>query len=128
MSKFINIALGGAAGALLRYWLSGLTYRFFSGGFPWGTLAVNLIGSLVIGFMWGVSETITVSQNARLFVFIGILGSFTTFSTFSLENFHLLRDGEYWFVFSNVMVSVILGIALVFAGFFMSRSILGFLR
>lgn len=128
MVKFFYIALGGAAGAILRYWLSGLTYRYSGAGFPWGTLAVNLIGSLAIGFLWGISEAIALSQNMRLLIFIGILGSFTTFSTFSLENFHLLRDGEYWFVFGNIMASVIFGIALVFAGFFISKSILGIIK
>lgn len=128
MIKLLNIAVGGAVGALLRYWISGATYRFFSGDFPWGTLAVNLIGSLVIGLIWGISETVAVSQNMRVLIFIGVLGSFTTFSTFSLENFHLLRDGEYWFAIGNIMASVVLGMALVFAGFFVSKSILGFLR
>ena len=128
MIKFFNIAIGGAVGALLRYWISGVTYRFFSGDFPWGTLAVNLVGSLVIGLIWGVSETVAISQDIRILVFIGILGSFTTFSTFSLENFHLLKDGEYWFVCGNIIASVVLGIVLVFAGFFASKSILGFLR
>ncbi|MGB2601762.1 MAG: fluoride efflux transporter CrcB [Candidatus Omnitrophota bacterium] len=128
MLKFFNIAIGGAVGALFRYWISGITYRLFSGDFPWGTLAVNLIGSLVIGLIWGVSETVAVSQNMRVLIFIGILGSFTTFSTFSLENFHLLRDGEYWFVFGNIMASVVIGIVLVFTGFFISKSILEFLR
>ncbi len=128
MLKLLNIAIGGALGALLRYWVSGLTYRFFSGGFPWGTLCVNLIGSLLIGFVWGVIETVAVSQNIRLFVFIGLLGSFTTFSTFSLENFHLLRDGEYWFVFCNIAISVVLGVGLVFIGFFASRLILEILK
>ena len=128
MLKFFNIAVGGAAGALFRYWISGLTYRFFSGGFPWGTLAVNLIGSLAIGLIWGISEAVVISQNIKVLIFIGVLGSFTTFSTFSLENFHLLRDREYFFVFGNIMVSMILGVMLVFAGFFMSKVILGILK
>lgn len=128
MLKLFNIAIGGAAGALLRYWLSGLAYRFFSGGFPWGTLSVNLVGSLLIGLFWGIFDSIAISQNLKLFIFIGLLGSFTTFSTFSLENFHLLRDGEYWFVFSNVVLSLFLGISLVFIGFFISKLFLGILK
>ncbi|MCF7875326.1 MAG: fluoride efflux transporter CrcB [Candidatus Omnitrophica bacterium] len=128
MLKLFNIAIGGAAGALLRYWVSGLTYRFFSGGFPWGTLSVNLVGSLLIGLFWGIFDSIAISQNLKLFIFIGLLGSFTTFSTFSLENFHLLRDGEYWFVFFNVVLSLFLGISLVFIGFFISKLFLGILK
>jgi CrcB protein len=128
MMKMFNIAIGGAMGALLRYWISGVAYRLLNSDFPWGTLSVNLAGSLVIGLMWGVSESVEFSQNMRMLIFIGILGSFTTFSTFSLENFHLLRHGEYWFLSVNIVASVLLGIVFVFAGFFISKSILEFLR
>ncbi len=128
MFKFLSIALGGAAGALLRYGVSGLISRSFSGGFPLGTLTVNLIGSFLIGLLWGVLEIVTISQNVRLFIFIGLLGSFTTFSTFSLENFSMLRDGEYWLVLCNVALSVVLGVMFVFIGFFVSRFTLDILR
>ena len=99
MLKFIVIALGGAVGALLCYGVSGWICRYLDSGFPWGTLVVNLAGSLVIGFIWGFCDVLAVSANIKLFVFIGVLGSFTTFSTFALENFNLIRDGEYWPVF-----------------------------
>ena len=128
MFKFLSIALGGAAGAILRYGVSGLISRSFSGGFPLGTLTVNLIGSFLIGLLWGVLEIVTISQNVRLFIFIGLLGSFTTFSTFSLENFSMLRDGEYWLVLCNVALSVVLGVMFVFIGFFVSRFTLDILR
>lgn len=128
MSRFFYISMGGAIGALLRYYISGLAHRFLSGGFPWGTLSVNLLGSLIIGFFWGMFESVIVSQNIRLLFFIGILGSFTTFSAFSLENFHLLRDGEYGFAALNVAASLLLGIALIFAGYFISRSIFNIIR
>ncbi|MDP8298137.1 MAG: fluoride efflux transporter CrcB [Candidatus Orphnella occulta] len=128
MLKFLSIAFGGAAGALLRYGVSGLISRSFSGGFPLGTLAVNLIGSFLIGLIWGVLEIATISQNLRLFLLIGLLGSFTTFSTFSLENFSMIRDGEYWLVLCNVALSVVLGVMFVFIGFFVSRFTLDILR
>ncbi|MBN2482792.1 MAG: fluoride efflux transporter CrcB [Candidatus Omnitrophica bacterium] len=128
MMKIVYIAIGGALGALLRYWVSGLVYRFTSGTFPWGTLVVNLSGSFLIGLLWGMFETTTVPQNIRLFLFIGILGSFTTFSTFSLENFHLLRDGEYMLAGINIAASLILGITLAVCGFFLSRSVLHIIR
>ena len=128
MLKFLSIAFGGAAGALLRYGVSGLISRSFSGGFPLGTLAVNLIGSFLIGLIWGVLEIATISQNLKLFLLIGLLGSFTTFSTFSLENFSMLRDGEYWLVLFNVALSVVLGVMFVFIGFFVSRFTLDILR
>jgi CrcB protein len=115
--------MGGVIGALLRYWMSGLTHRFLGSGFPWGTLSVNLIGSLIIGFSWGMLESVVVSQNIRLLFFIGVLGSFTTFSTFSLESFHLLRDGEYVLFSMNILMNFLFGIALVFVGYFISRYI-----
>ena len=97
MLKLFCIASGGAIGALLRYVVSAFTHTILNADFPWGTLSVNLIGSLIIGSLWGLSETVLLSQNVRLFLLIGVLGSFTTFSSFTLENFTLLRDGEYWF-------------------------------
>lgn len=123
MLRFFYVGIGGAIGAVLRYCVSGITYRFLGGGFPWGTLSVNLIGSLLIGFLWGLFESVVVSQNIRLLLFIGILGSFTTFSTFSLENFHLLRDKEFGFFALNVTVNLLFGIILIFAGYFISRYI-----
>jgi len=128
MSRFFYIAVGGASGALLRYWASGLAHRIGGSSFPWGTLSVNLIGSFLIGFLWGMFESVIVSQNTRILIFIGILGSFTTFSTFSLESFHLIRDGEYSLFFANIVSSFILGIALVFAGYFLSRFLFNIAR
>ncbi len=128
MTKYILLASGGAIGTLLRYSLSGLVYKALSGGFPWGTLFVNLAGSFAIGLMWGIFEIETLSSNIRNFIFIGILGGFTTFSTFALENFSLFRDGEIKFALLNILASNILGILLVFAGFLLSRHIINFIR
>jgi CrcB protein len=128
MFKLFSVAAGGALGAVLRYAVSGWSYRIFPGVFPWGTLAVNLLGSLVIGILWGLFEDAMVSQSARLFLLPGILGAFTTFSTFSLESFHLIRDGEYGFVAWNIVLSVVLGIALVFTGYFSARYFINILR
>ncbi len=128
MLRFFYIAAGGALGALFRYAVSGWTYRFFSGVFPWGTLVVNLVGSFIIGLLWGLFEVSVVSQNVRVFLFIGVLGSFTTFSTFSLESCSLLRNGEYGFLFWNVLLSVVFGIGLIFAGYFSARWAINVLR
>ena len=126
MLRFFYVAIGGAVGAMLRYGASGWVYRFLSEGFPWGTLFVNLLGSLVMGFLWGLFEVAAVSQNVRLFLLMGMLGSFTTFSTFSLESFNLLRDGEYGLLFWNIFLSVVLGIILVFLGYFCARYVINF--
>lgn len=128
MLRLFNIAIGGAAGALLRYWVSGLAHRIGGSSFPWGTLSVNLIGSFLIGFLWGMFESVIVSQNTRILIFIGLLGSFTTFSTFSLESFHLVRDGEYGLFIANILSSFVLGILLVFAGYFLSRFLFNMAR
>lgn len=128
MLRFFSVAVGGALGALLRYGVSGWTYRYFSGVFPLGTLVVNLTGSFLIGLLWGIFEISAIPQNVRLFLFTGILGAFTTFSTFSLESFSLTRDGEYGFLLWNVLSHVLAGIALVFAGYFSARYMINVLR
>jgi len=121
MSKLSFIAIGGAIGALLRYALSGVAYKYLGSGFPWGTLCVNLIGAFAIGILWGLSEKTAISSDFRTFAFIGILGSFTTFSTYGLETFNLFRDGEIKLALANVLVTNVLGIALVISGFITSK-------
>jgi len=128
MSSLIYIAIGGAAGALLRYTVSGITYKYFDGLLPWGTLAVNMIGCFAIGFLWQLFEVVSTSPNTRAFIFIGILGAFTTFSTFGLESFNLLREGEVKYAVINILASNILGLGLVFAGFIVSRYMVSLLK
>jgi fluoride exporter len=124
MFKLLFIAGGGAIGTLLRYIVSGIDYKLSNGVFPVSTMVVNLTGSLIIGFLWGLFEKIDVSSTVRMFIFIGILGGFTTFSTFSLENFNLLRDGEFKIALVNILTTNILAIVFVFFGFFVSRWLL----
>jgi len=128
MMKIILLAAGGAVGTLLRYALSGAAYRLMGGIFPWGTLAVNLAGSLAIGFLWGFFEVQNISPYLRNFLFIGVLGGFTTFSTFALESFNLLRDGEIKLALSSIIASNAIGIALVFSGFVFSRYLINLLK
>ncbi len=119
--KIISMALGGAGGTILRYVVSGMIQRESQGLFPWGTLGVNLIGSFVIGLLWGLFEDVAVAANVRAFLLIGMLGAFTTFSTFALENVHLLRDGEVKLAVINVLLSNLLGITLAFGGYVAAR-------
>ena len=128
MIKLLFIATGGAIGTLLRYFVSGIDYKFSNGIFPISTLVVNATGSLIIGFLWGLFERVDVSATARMFVFMGILGGFTTFSTFGLESFNLLRDGERGIALANILVTNILGIAFVFIGFAASRLLLNMVK
>ncbi len=119
---FLNAALvgsGGFIGALLRYGLSGLVHRLVPlTTFPYGTLTVNLVGCLLIGAFIGLVEVRHLfGPEFRTFTLIGILGGFTTFSSFGLETMALLRDNQYLPAAVNVGIHVILGLALVWLGY-----------
>ncbi|MEW5758250.1 MAG: fluoride efflux transporter CrcB [Candidatus Omnitrophota bacterium] len=128
MLRFFILGLGGAIGTILRYVMGGLDYRFSNGVFPISTLVVNVTGSLVIGFLWGIIDRFNFSPNMRMFVFIGILGGYTTFSTFSLETFNLMRDGEYRIAVMNTALSVVLSIGAVFAGYIASKGLMNLFK
>lgn len=129
MYKILSIAAGGAFGAALRYYLSGLVQRHFSSSvFPHGTLVVNIIGAFLIGFFWELFQNIIVPGNLRLFIFMGFIGAFTTFSTYSLETLNLLRNNQFKFVLINIFSSNILCIALVFIGFLAARYLLKIIK
>jgi fluoride exporter len=115
--KIILIAIGGAIGTVGRFALSGMAHRATTTIFPVGTLLVNLLGSLLIGILWGVFDGSNHSPQLRSFIFIGVLGGFTTFSSYSLETLNLLRDGEMKLAFFNLMLNNVLGILLAFLGF-----------
>lgn len=125
MFKILAVSLGGAVGASLRYLVSYGAYRLLPKNFPWGTLIINLSGSFLIGLIWGMSEKISLSPHIKLFLIVGILGAFTTFSTFSLENFNLLKSGEYLSAFLNIFLSLLMGILMVFLGFGLSQGLKG---
>jgi CrcB protein len=123
MTKALLVLSGGAIGSLLRYSVSGLAHKYYGAVFPYGTLAVNLIGSFLIGLLWGLFESFNISSNVRSFLFIGILGGFTTFSSYSLETLNLLRDGELKLAFANILANNILGLLLVFLGFIAAKGV-----
>jgi CrcB protein len=128
MTNLIYIAIGGAAGALLRYTVSGLVHSYASGVFPWGTLVVNLSGCLVIGFLWQMFENLYFSPHMRSLIFIGILGAYTTFSTYGLETLNLLREKELGYALVNFLGSNILGLGMVFLGFIAARFLFNIVR
>ncbi len=123
-----SIALGGALGALLRYGVSGLVYKWLEGIFPYGTLTVNVLGSFFIGLFWPFFQKTTLSPEWRAFVLIGTLGAFTTFSTFSLETLQLLQDGEWKLSLLNLILNVVLALFAVFIGFWLARTTLSLLK
>jgi len=128
MKMLLCIAGGGAAGALLRYAAAGLVQRAASGTFPWGTLSVNLAGCLMLGALWAMFEALSVSPNVRALLGVGLLGAFTTFSTFSIESLNLLRDREYLLAGANVLGSCAGGLLLVWVGMLAGRAIVQVMR
>ncbi|HXK58065.1 MAG: fluoride efflux transporter CrcB [Gammaproteobacteria bacterium] len=124
MIQMISIAVGGAAGALLRFWVSNGVYALLGRGFPYGTLAVNVIGSLAMGLLYVFFlERMTVSAELRGAVLIGLLGSFTTFSTFSIETLNLLEQAEFMKAGLNMALSVFACLFAAWFGLMLGRQI-----
>lgn len=128
LAKVLLVAAGGAFGAVLRYTVSGIAYRLIGTGFPWGTLSANLIGCFAIGFVWALSEHMAFDPRVSPFLLTGLIGSFTTFSTYGLESLNLLRDGEVMRGLANILISNVAGVALVLLGFICARFALGLHR
>lgn len=118
------VGSGGFLGALARYGLSGLVHRQTPlATFPYGTLVVNLVGCLAIGVVAGLVESRQLfGPEFRAFALIGILGGFTTFSTFGYETFAMIRDSEYVRAGANVGIHVLLGLTLVWLGYALTTS------
>jgi len=113
------VAAGSALGGVARFWLSGVVARAFGETFPWGTLAVNVLGSLVIGLvaaLTGPDARLLVSPALRTLILIGVLGGFTTFSSFSLNTLNLTLEGEWLRAGANVLLSVALCLVAVWLG------------
>jgi fluoride exporter len=121
MVKLLFLMTGGALGTLARYLASGLAHRLTGSLFPVGTLLVNAAGALLIGITWALWEQSSVPSYIRLFVLVGFFGGFTTFSSFSLETMNLIRDNEMRMAMFNILTNNILGILLVFGGFYLTR-------
>lgn len=121
----LTVFFGGGIGAILRYLLSFYTSSWLDPSFPLGTLIVNTLGSFIIGFLSYLSEISIISPSFRIFLMVGVVGGFTTFSTFSLENINLLRDGEIRFFALNVFLSVALGLGAVVVGYLLGELIIG---
>ena len=123
MKELIVVGLGGCVGAISRYLVAGWVQNLSNSHFPFGTLMVNSIGSFVIGLLAGISQHAVISPQMRLFLFIGLIGAFTTFSTFSNETMMLLRSGVVWEAFLNIIVSLILGLLLVYLGYAVGQAV-----
>ncbi|MGY8813309.1 MAG: fluoride efflux transporter CrcB [Gammaproteobacteria bacterium] len=124
MVNILFIAGGGALGALLRYWMSTQMHNIFGRDFPYGTLSVNVIGSVAIGMLYVVSvERFTANVELRAGLMIGLLGAFTTFSSFSLETLTLIQSGQQFKAVLNVILSVTLCLIGCWVGMAMGKQI-----
>jgi fluoride exporter len=123
MFKLLAVAFGGSVGAVMRYLIFYYFERFHKSIFPWPTLIVNLLGALIIGLLWGYFDRVFVSTGLRMFIFIGILGSFTTFSTFAFDMVSMIHDGQFRNLIAYFLVSNILGLGLAYAGFYFAGGI-----
>ncbi|MEF9924518.1 MAG: fluoride efflux transporter CrcB [Muribaculaceae bacterium] len=120
--NFLAVALGGAIGSCLRYGVS-LCYSGTHSIFALHTITVNIIGSFIIGLLFAYVTTFNVSPVMRIFLFVGLLGGFTTFSSFSLETINMLRNGFYGAATIYIMVSNLLGILAAFGGLLLGGKI-----
>lgn len=122
--QILLVALGGAIGATLRHLVGILTLKVFGAGFPWGTFTVNILGSFIMGCVVEIiARKLNASIEMRLFLMTGLLGGFTTFSSFSLDTAFLWERGETMTAFVYVLASVALSIAALFAGLALVRNL-----
>lgn len=123
MRILLFIGLGSFLGGVGRYLLTILIQNRLLTSIPYGTLAVNIIGCFFIGIVYGIAERVNLKAEWQLFLATGILGGFTTFSSFSYETISLLREQQYWYAFFNIGVSIILGLAATLIGILMTKLI-----
>ena len=108
MQSYLLVFLGGGIGAATRYWMSGWVHERLGSAFPYGTLAVNIVGCFIIGLVMGsMQERFLAHPSLRVFLTIGILGGFTTFSSFSYETIAMLKDGEFAYASLNIVASLL---------------------
>ncbi|PID75888.1 MAG: fluoride efflux transporter CrcB [Deltaproteobacteria bacterium] len=128
MGSIIAVILGGGFGALVRYGFNVGVERSIAPNYPLATLAVNLLGCLIIGFCWACFERIHITHTFRIFLFTGFFGGFTTFSAYAREGAELLSSGEVFQGLSYILVSNIAGILMVFFGIYLCNLFFRFIR
>lgn len=120
--RCLLIALAGSIGALARFGISAAVHRLGAGAFPWGTALVNALACLAIGYLWALGEhRLTFSPGARAAVFIGFLGSFSTFSTYMIETVRMIDDRPGWAI-ANILLQNLGGLLLTLAGYALGRT------
>jgi|WetSurMetagenome_2_1015567.scaffolds.fasta_scaffold07170_3 fluoride exporter len=123
-TKLLALCIAGALGTLARYGLQGLVQRWTGGSFPWGTLAVNVLGCLAFGVIWTVaSDRQLIGPQMRTLLLVGFMGAFTTFSSFVFETAQLGRGGQWLLAGANLGLELLLGAVALFAGIALGRLI-----
>lgn len=124
MNQLLAIAAGGAIGAVLRYSVSGWVHAWLGRGFPYGTLLVNVLGSLLMGLLMVLlTERLSLGPEWRAAILVGLLGGFTTFSAFSMETLSLIELGNYIKALANVVLSIVLCLGAAWVGMMLGRQL-----
>lgn len=124
MRQLLAIAAGGAVGSLLRFWMSTWVHSFADRSFPYGTLAVNVLGSLLMGFLFVLFiDRLSDNPVLRAGILIGVLGGFTTFSSFSIETFNLIEQGAWVRAVANMSGSLVLCVGATWIGVILGRQV-----
>ncbi|HKJ67576.1 MAG TPA: fluoride efflux transporter CrcB [bacterium] len=126
MRNYIIVALGAGLGGVGRFWLAHLIQRILPPNFPYGTLAVNILGSFILGLVMYMTEAeVLIGPEIRIFLTIGVCGALTTFSTFSYETLSMLREAEFFYAGINITANVLLTLAGIGLAFILAKSLLG---
>ena len=126
MQNYLIVSIGAAIGGAARYWVTNVVYKFLPSTLPYGTLAVNIIGSFIIGFvMFYLDRNELISPQMRILLTTGFCGGLTTFSTFSFETINLMRDSEFLLAGTNIILNVVLSISAVFIAYLIGKIISG---
>lgn len=126
MQNYLIVFLGAGIGGVLRYWGSNYVYKFLPPTFPYGTLAVNVVGSFLLGmFIFFLDSNQLINQQVRVFLTVGICGGLTTFSTFSYETINFLKERDYLLAGSNIILNLFLTLVALFIAYKLSKFISG---
>lgn len=126
MKNYLFVSLGASLGGVFRYWVSNIVHIFMPATFPYGTLAVNVMGSFILGFIiYFLDPNDLIQPHMRTFLTIGFCGAFTTFSTFSVETINLLRESEYFLGGMNILLNLFLSLLAALMAFWMAKIITG---